>query len=390
MNDNWEKWASSNAHKINDGFERDFVNIVLSEIKKINPDDVCAQYTFKDSIGKFRRIDFLIKNVNKGYFLAIELDGARRGNNETQAQWSDFLQRQNDLLELVGPLLRFSNSQMFKNARNVIHRIEKTLVEQEKQFHSHNALLSEYKAKENRLNELENILYSSNNEIFRLKSISTSQNEYKELERELISTKNKYEVQLQLVESAKIEITDDKSRNLEYALNESEIKIQNITKEKRLMLKTMLVISLVVVVSMLVIVSRTGISNVNHTSVENRQHTEIIPNENLQVSYQPKMKSERIPAYKSAFYIGKSIMACGILVEIKNLSNRTYLNLDKKYPSQSLTILIWNNNLKKFKRKFGSLESLINRELCVYGTIEEYKNNLQIKVSNENFLRLMR
>lgn len=97
----------------------------------------------------------------------------------------------------------------------------------------------------------------------------------------------------------------------------------------------------------------------------------------------------RIEAIKAPFYVGKSVMACGKLLEIKHFDNRHYLNLDKKYPNQSLTLLIWDNNYKWFEQRFGRIESMIGERFCARGTIEEYNNNLQIKVNNPQFLRLM-
>ena len=70
MNDNWEEWASLNSLKINEGFEKDFVRLVLSQIPEIDPSDVIAQYTFKDSINKNRRIDFVIQNKSSGHFFS--------------------------------------------------------------------------------------------------------------------------------------------------------------------------------------------------------------------------------------------------------------------------------------------------------------------------------
>lgn len=97
----------------------------------------------------------------------------------------------------------------------------------------------------------------------------------------------------------------------------------------------------------------------------------------------------KIEANKAPFYVGKTVMACGDLVEIKATRDKTYLNLDKKYPSQSLSILIFEDNLKKLNTKFGDLNTLQNRRLCIRGEINEYKDNLQIIVNNENNLRLM-
>lgn len=97
----------------------------------------------------------------------------------------------------------------------------------------------------------------------------------------------------------------------------------------------------------------------------------------------------KIEAIKAPFHVGKTVMACGQLAEIKHLENRHYLNLDRMYPNQTLTLLVWDNNYKWFEERFGRLDGLVGKRFCARGTIEEYKNNLQMKVNNPQFLRLM-
>lgn len=97
----------------------------------------------------------------------------------------------------------------------------------------------------------------------------------------------------------------------------------------------------------------------------------------------------RIEAFKVPFHVGETVMACGTLAEIKHLSNRHYLKLDKKYPNQTLTLLVWDNDYRWFEQRFGNIDKLVGRRFCARGKIEEYKNNMQIKVTNPQFLRLM-
>ena len=97
----------------------------------------------------------------------------------------------------------------------------------------------------------------------------------------------------------------------------------------------------------------------------------------------------KIEAIKAPFHVGKSVMACGQLAEIKHLDNRHYLNLDRKYPNQTLTLLVWDNNYRWFEERFGRIDGMVGKRFCARGTIEEYKKNLQMKVNNPQFLRLM-
>lgn len=100
-------------------------------------------------------------------------------------------------------------------------------------------------------------------------------------------------------------------------------------------------------------------------------------------------KEIKIEAYKTSFYVGSSVMACGTLAQVKHTPKVHYLNIDKPYPNQSVTFLVWENNYRWFKQRFGSIDNMIGKRFCARGKIEEYNNGLQIKVNNPQFLRLM-
>ena len=102
-------------------------------------------------------------------------------------------------------------------------------------------------------------------------------------------------------------------------------------------------------------------------------------------SFYLQASEPKIEAYKAAFYMGKTVMACGTLVETKHLSNRHYLNLDKKYPNQTLTILVWDNDYRWFEERFGKIDTKIGQRFCGRGLVEEYKNNIQMQIKILNF-----
>lgn len=98
---------------------------------------------------------------------------------------------------------------------------------------------------------------------------------------------------------------------------------------------------------------------------------------------------ERIEAYRAPFYVGQQVMACGALAATSKFSKGLYLSLDKPYPNQTLTLIVWDESIAPLEAKFGSFNSKIGRTFCALGTIEKYKKNLQIKIENPQFLRLM-
>lgn len=129
---NWDEWIAGNRKKIEHvvGYEEKFVRTILAKIPEIRPEDVTAQYHFKDSNGGNRYIDFMISNQSKGYQLPIELDGYWKVNN--YRDFNDMLERQNDLMAIYGVLLRYTNNKMNQDPDKIVVEIRKTLELQSK------------------------------------------------------------------------------------------------------------------------------------------------------------------------------------------------------------------------------------------------------------------
>lgn len=120
------------------GYETQFVDLILSKISNISPLDVCPQYHFSDVNGN-RYIDFVILNEQKGWKLAIELDGLSKmigkewgvnNRQDTYHRFDDFLRRQNEIVALGYEILRFSNKTMFNQSDYVINCIVSALQRQ--------------------------------------------------------------------------------------------------------------------------------------------------------------------------------------------------------------------------------------------------------------------
>lgn len=108
----WNEWLDKYSSKIDQneyGYERMFVEKVFKYTFRIRPDDVIPQYRFIDRRGRSRYIDFVIKLTDTD-LLPIELDGAEKFSKYDIL--SDTLERQNELLNQFGRLLRFSNNQL--------------------------------------------------------------------------------------------------------------------------------------------------------------------------------------------------------------------------------------------------------------------------------------
>ena len=73
-------------------------------------------------------------------------------------------------------------------------------------------------------------------------------------------------------------------------------------------------------------------------------------------------------------HIGENATVCGVVASThfaaSSRGEPTFLNLDKPYPNQVFTILIWQND----RAKFGVPErDYANKSICVTGTIQDYR-----------------
>ena len=63
---------------------------------------------------------------------------------------------------------------------------------------------------------------------------------------------------------------------------------------------------------------------------------------------------------------------------IRTENTPTFLNIGAKYPDQKLTIVIWGDIRKKLQ---GNPEEVFkNKEVCVIGRLETYKDKPQIVI----------
>ena len=86
-----------------------------------------------------------------------------------------------------------------------------------------------------------------------------------------------------------------------------------------------------------------------------------------------------LAAQDAADHIGEVATVCGTVAStnfaIRSKGQPTYLNLDRPYPTQVFTILIWGND----RPKFGTPETtLMGKRVCATGTIKEYRGKPEI------------
>ena len=91
----------------------------------------------------------------------------------------------------------------------------------------------------------------------------------------------------------------------------------------------------------------------------------------------------RLLSYQAKNHLGENATVCGIVVSAKYLQSKgrspTLLNLDKPYPQQPFTIVIWGADRAKFGKPE---ESYANKHVCVTGTITEFRGTPEIVVKD--------
>lgn len=89
-------------------------------------------------------------------------------------------------------------------------------------------------------------------------------------------------------------------------------------------------------------------------------------------------KVEKISASDAAKYIGKKEMVCAEVYEVKDLSNVSFLDAGNSYPNNPLTIVVFARDRANFK---NGLEIYDHKNICVTGTIKEYKGKPEIIIN---------
>lgn len=85
-------------------------------------------------------------------------------------------------------------------------------------------------------------------------------------------------------------------------------------------------------------------------------------------------------------HIGQQATVCGNVASThfssRSKGQPTFLNLNRPYPNQIFTVLIWGSDISKFHNFPKTFYK--NKKICVSGLIEKYKGIPEIIVRNPN------
>jgi DNA/RNA endonuclease YhcR with UshA esterase domain len=102
----------------------------------------------------------------------------------------------------------------------------------------------------------------------------------------------------------------------------------------------------------------------------------------------PAAAQKKLTAAEAKDHVGETATVCGSVVSTRYAASTkgqpTFLNLDKPYPNQVFTVLIWGEN----RSKFGAPESEYKgKQICVTGKIAVYKGAPEIVVNDPQQMR---
>ncbi|NOH99449.1 hypothetical protein [Vibrio sp. 99-70-13A1] len=96
----------------------------------------------------------------------------------------------------------------------------------------------------------------------------------------------------------------------------------------------------------------------------------------------------KIDSKNAPFHVGEDVIACGILKEVSRFKRGVYLNMDNRFPKQSVTFVVWEDDLSTFRQEHGAFQSLTGQRICGKGIVNEYKGRSQISLYNAFSLKL--
>ena len=104
---------------------------------------------------------------------------------------------------------------------------------------------------------------------------------------------------------------------------------------------------------------------------------------------EPALAQKKLTAAEAKDHVGETATVCGEVVSTRYASSTkgqpTFLNLDKPYPNQVFTVLIWGSN----RSKFGTPETdYKGKRICVTGKITEYRGVPEIVADDPKQIRI--
>ena len=84
-------------------------------------------------------------------------------------------------------------------------------------------------------------------------------------------------------------------------------------------------------------------------------------------------------------WIGKQVMVTGVVAQVSFRPTLTFLNFDKRYPSNLFTAVIRN----RYTNEFENLSALRGKAVSVKGEIKDYQGRPEIELTRKSQLKIL-
>jgi hypothetical protein len=103
----------------------------------------------------------------------------------------------------------------------------------------------------------------------------------------------------------------------------------------------------------------------------------------------PLEAQKKLSPAEAKDHVGETATVCGSVVSTRYAASTkgqpTFLNLDKPYPNQVFTIVIWGSN----RKKFGTPETdYKGKHICINAKISEYRGTPEIMADDPQQIKL--
>jgi hypothetical protein len=99
------------------------------------------------------------------------------------------------------------------------------------------------------------------------------------------------------------------------------------------------------------------------------------------------LRADEIPAAEASSHVGERATVCGNVTGIhtaaRSKGKPTFINFDKRYPSQDFTVMIWNDD----RPGFGDLEKYAGHQVCAQGVITMYRGKSEMVLHSPEALK---
>jgi endonuclease G len=120
--------------------------------------------------------------------------------------------------------------------------------------------------------------------------------------------------------------------------------------------------------------------NINHWQTEKRKR-------NLAPVNRNKLPEDAINTVMARSYYDQNAKVCGTVVEVHETKNGDFfMNFDQDFPEQIFWCTIWKSNIVNFS--YNPQEYLINKKICVEGTVKQKYGKPSMSIYNEKDITL--